>query len=84
MNALYNQALCQTSCYRGTPKHNSKWKTEVNGTATVALKGKAFSRTSSVTAKQRRIVSAAFLTRVTEKKGRQNIPIEKRLVDPFR
>jgi fatty acyl-ACP thioesterase B len=87
MNALYNLALCPTSCSHSTPKHNTKWKTEVNGTATVALKGKALSRASSVTGKQRRIVSAASvteLTRVSETKGRQNIPTEKQLVDPFR
>uniref|UniRef100_B9I2I3 Acyl-[acyl-carrier-protein] hydrolase n=1 Tax=Populus trichocarpa TaxID=3694 RepID=B9I2I3_POPTR len=87
MNALYNLALCPTSCSHSTPKHNTKWKTEVNGTATVALEGKALSRASSVTGKQRRIVSAASvteLTRVSETKGRQNIPTEKQLVDPFR
>ncbi|KAL9372393.1 hypothetical protein Peur_034637 [Populus x canadensis] len=87
MNALYNLALCPTSCSHSTPKHNTKWKTEVNGTATVAFKGKALSRASSVTGKQRRIVSAASvteLTRVSETKCRQNIPTEKQLVDPFR
>ncbi|KAL9334919.1 hypothetical protein Peur_072100 [Populus x canadensis] len=87
MNALYNLALCPTPCSHSTPKHNTKWKTEVNGTATVALKGKALSRASSVTGKQRRIVSAASvteLTRVSETKGRQKIPTEKQLVDPFR
>jgi fatty acyl-ACP thioesterase B len=59
----------------------------VGGTVSVALKGNALFGTNSVTGEQRGFISATSvteLTRVSETKGRQKIPTEKQLVDPFR
>ncbi|CAK7349654.1 unnamed protein product [Dovyalis caffra] len=87
MKAVYNQALCPTSCSHRTPEHKQTLNINANGTVTVALKGNVMSRTGSVTGKGRNFISVASvkeLTHDSETKARQNIPTEKQSVDPFR